>query len=329
MMNVKRIFSLLLLTAFFNLYQGQAKATDLEQTVSGSDVEDSLETSKVTGSSPYVIQNAEGEIDQQKIKVNAQPDFLFNENHEEVSLKENTKNKLEDVGYTVPGSFESQENYLEVDKKAMVTDFRKHSSGGTNITFIKNDFNYESANDVINKTISEGYKHVKGGALYIRSDQYFYRTDFLNTFWSLGGGVGFNSGRGVFVTGERSDTTFRLWEIPVDLGIGLEIPIYQWFKVSGAVGPSATALYQNRNDFQAGEKGRNKIQASYGQFANAQLKINLTGFNTEAAYNLFTESKITNLYMNFEARYQNYRNFQDDIKISGTSFGIGFTFEYL
>lgn len=88
-------------------------------------------------------------------------------------------------------------------------------------------------------------------------------------------------------------------------------------------------LYQNRNDFQQGEKGRNKTQISHGQFANAQFKINLSGFNSDTAYDLFTSSQITNLYLNIEARYQSYRNFQDEIKISGTSLGLGFTFEYL
>jgi hypothetical protein len=324
MMNSKGILSLLLLIVFFQ----QARATDLDQVVSGSDVEDSLATSKASGASPHIIQSYEDTIDNQKIKSNAQPDFIFN-GHPEVSVKDDPKAKFQDLGYTVPGSFETKENYIEIDKKAMAADFRKQSSGGINITFIKNDFNYESANDIINKTISEGYKHVKGGALYIRSDQYFYRKDFLNTFWSLGGGLGYNSGRGLFVTGERSDTTFKLWEIPVDLGLGLEVPVYHWFKVSAAAGPSVTALYQNRNDLLVGEKGRNKMQVSYGQFANAQFKINLSGFSSETAYTLFTESRITNLYMNLEARYQNYRNFQDEIKISGTSFGIGFTFEYL
>lgn len=329
MINVKKIFPLLLLALFCHFSHNQANATDLEQVVSGGDVEDSLESSKATGASPFVIQKSESEIDNLKIKANAQPDFIFNEKPQEISLKDDPKNKYKDFGYSVPGTLKINENYIETDKKAMAQDFRKHSSGGINITYIKNDFNYESGNDVINKTISEGYKHVKGGTLYVRSDQYFYRTDFLNTFWSVGGGLGYNSGRGLFITGERSDTTFRLWEIPVDLGIGLEIPIYHWFKISGAAGPSVTALYQNRNDLLSGEKGRNKTQVSYGQFANAQFKINLAGFSSQTAYELFTESKITNLYMNLEARYQNYRNFQDEIKISGTSFGIGFTFEYL
>ena len=325
MITANRKILFLLFIIFFN----QAYALDLEQVVSGSEVEDSLGTSKVEGSSPFVIQNAESNVDNQKIKPDAQPDFIFNENGQAVPLKENPKNKFQDLSYTTPGTFESRENYIETDKKAMAEEFRKNSSGGLNISFIKDDYTYTSTNDIINQTISTGSKSVKGGAIYIRSDQYFRRTDSLNPFWSLGGALGFNSGKGFFVTGDRSDTTFRLWEVPIDLGIGLEVPVYHWFKIAGCLGPSAMFLYQNRSDFQAGERGRNKGQYSYGQFANTQFKINLAGFSDDAAYDLFTESKITNLFMNLEVRYQSYRNFQDPIQISGTSFGIGFTFEYL
>lgn len=325
-MNFRNIFliSFIILTA-------NSFATDLEQVVSGAEVEDVLGTMRSTGSSPYIIEDSKDSIvEKEPVKEGVHPDFNFNNNLKEVSIKNDPRTKYEDVGYTSPGTFEKSENYLENDKTEMAKDFRKYSSGGINITFIKDDFSYESHNDIINRTISEGYKHVKGGTLHLRSDQYFYRTDFFNTFWSLGAGVGYNSGRGIFLTnGQRSDTTFKLWEVPVDLGIGLEIPLSQWFKVSGAVGPSVMALFQNRNDLERGEDGKNKMQISYGQFANAQLKVNLSGFNSERAYDLFTESRITNLFLNLEARYENYQNFQDDIKISGTSFGIGFTFEYL
>ncbi|MDO9183565.1 MAG: hypothetical protein Q7U04_14220 [Bacteriovorax sp.] len=325
MINVKSFLSFVLYCFVVN----QALAIDLEQVVSGGDVEDYYATKKVSGPSPYVIQSNDGEIATQKLEEKAVPDFMFNEHPEEVTLKKDPKRQFLDVGYTTPGSFETSENYLEIDKKAVVEDFRKHSSGAINIAFIKNDFNYDSTNDIINKTISEGYKHVKGGSLYFHNDQYFYRTNLLNSFWKLGTGVGYNSGRGIFVTGEQSDTTFKLWEIPLDLGVGLEIPISTYFKIAGTAGPSALVLYQNRNDFLAGEKGRNKIQVSYGQFANFQFKVNLSALSTEKAYDLYTDSKITNLYLNIEARYQNYQNFQDVIKISGTSLGIGFTFEYL
>lgn len=324
-MTFKYLLILVLIVPFLE----NSRAADLDQVVSGAEVEDVLGSMQTAGSSPYLIQQPEDGVESTKPDPKAQPDFLFGQNLKEVSVKDDPRKKYEDYGYTTPGTFEKNENYLELDKSEMASDFRNHSRAGISITFIKDDFSYESKNDIINKTIAEGYKHVKGGTLHLRSDQYFFRSMLLNTFWSVGAGVGYNSGRGVFVNGERSSTTFKLWEVPVDLSLGLEIPIYHWFKISGTAGPSVLGLFQNRNDFSQGEKGRNKSQVSYGQFANAQFKINLSGFSSETAYDLFTESKITNLYMNLEARYQNYANFQDEIKVSGTSFGIGFTFEYL
>ncbi len=328
MMNSKRN-GLLCLFLFISL--NYAQATDLSEVVSGADVEDSLGKMKSPKEEdPYIIQSSDsGAVEKQKIQKKSQPDFVFTTEPQDLSIKNEERKKLEDTGYTLPGSFDSSPNYIELDKKEMSSTFRKHSSGALNITYIKNNYSYESQNDIINRTISQGYKHVKGGALYVRSDQYFFRRDYINSFWSLGGGVGYNSGRGIFITGEQSDATFRLYEIPIDAGLGVEIPLYHWFKVSGTAGPSVTALYQNRSDFQQGEKGKNKIQVSYGQFVNAQFKFNLSGFSENLAYDLFTQSKITNLLLNLEVRYQNYQNFQDAIKISGTSFGIGFTFEYL
>lgn len=308
----------------------QTFAAEPDQIVSGGEVEDVLGKMKVTEKSPYIIEDEEtSEVEKYKVKKNAQADYLFNTDVKEVTVKDDPRLKFEEVGYTTPGTYEKSDTYLEHDKAAMAMDFRKQSSGGFNIAFVKDNYSYESTNDIINRTIGEGYKHVKGGAIHLRSDQYFFRTDFLNTFWLVGAGVGYNSGRGIFINGQRSNTTFKFWEVPVDFGLGLEVPIYHWFKLSAAGGPSALGLFQNRNDFQKGEKGRNKVQASYGQFANAQVKVNLSGFSSETAYDLFTSSKITNLFLNLEARYQSYQNFLDDIKISGTSFGIGFTFEYL
>ncbi len=328
MMNSRNGFLALVLTLVSLNF---AHATDLGQIPSGADVEDSLEKVKpVKETDPYIVESAKGdEVDNKPISKSSGPDYLFQTQQGEMQINHDAKKSLEDIGYTTPGTYENSDNFLTFDKKDMAKNFRKHSSGALNITYIKNDYSYESQNDIINRTIGEGYKHVKGGALYVRSDQYFFRRDYVNTYWSLGGGIGYNSGRGIFITGERSDTTFRLWEIPIDLGLGIEIPIYHWFKISGTAGPSATVLYQSRDDISAGEKGKNKMQWSYGQFANAQFKFNLTGMSDRLANQLFNESKLTNLCMNLEVRYENYSHFQDPIKVSGTSFGIGFTFEYL
>ena len=303
-------------------------ATDLDHPVSGdTEIDNSLENSDIKGESPYVVGGESGEsVETSKAKG---VDYIFNHGVKEVSDKITPKKKYEDFGYTVPGSFEKQESYIDLDKKAMAKDFRKVSSGAMNITFIKNDYEYQSSNDVINQTISSGYKSIKGGALYFRHDNYLVRTDFINGYWSLGAGVGYNSGKGIFISGERSDATFNLWEIPIDLGLGMEVPLYSWFKIAGTGGASALGLMQNRSDFQRGETGKRKYQVSPGYFVNGQMKINLSGFSEETAYDLFTSSQITNLYLNLEARHQSYTRFQDEIQISGTSFGVGFTFEYL
>lgn len=304
-------------------------ATDLDHPVSGdSEVENELESSKSLGNSPFLVEGEPSEnVDNSKPKGE---DVIFNHGVKEVSEgKITAKKKYEDFGYTSPGTFEGQENYIDLDKAKIAKDLRKGSTGGINLSFIKNDFSYESTNDVINRTIGSGYKSVKGGALYVRNDAFFMKTDYLNFHWSVGSGVSYSSGKGIFIDGTRSDATFNLWEVPLDLGLGLEIPVSSWFKMSGTAGASALAIMQNRSDFGRGEDGKRKYQFSPGYFAVAQFKVNLSGFNDDAAYELFTSSEITNVFMNVEVRHENYEKFQDEIKISGTSFGVGFTFEYL
>lgn len=304
-------------------------AADLDHTVSGdSEIENELENATTPGNSPYIVDGEPSEnVDNSKPKGD---DVIFNHGVKEVSAEKITaKKKYEDFGYTAPGTFDGQENYIDIDKEKMAKDFRKNSTGGINLSFVKNNYKYTSTNDIINRTIGEGYKSIKGGALYVRNDSFFLRTDYLHLHWSVGSGLSYSSGKGIFVDGTRSDATFNLWEVPLDAGLGAEIPLSSWFVIAGTAGPSAMVMMQNRSDFERGEDGKRKFQFSPGYFASAQFKVNLSGFNNEQAYELFTSSEITNLFMNLEIRHHNYANFKDEIKVSGTSFGIGFTFEYL
>ena len=228
MMKIKFTLSVLFVVCSFNVVH----ATDLSEVVSGADVEDSLGKMNSAEPSPYIVhENDIGEVEKLKAKPNTQPDFMFSTRNEEVTIKDDPRKKYKDFSYSPPGTIKPGDNYIELDKKAMAQDFRKQSSGAFNVTFIKNKYAYTSNNDVINETITTGHHSVKGGALYLRSDQYFFRSDYTNLFWSLGGGVGYNQGLGFFnnPAHERSDTTFKLWEIPIDAGLGLEIPIYHWF----------------------------------------------------------------------------------------------------
>lgn len=306
-----------------------ASALDLDHTVSGdTNVEDELGKSTEPGNSPYII-NGESDKSVENSKPNGS-DFYFNHGVKEVTENKSPKQQFEDSGYTPPGTFEGRENYLDIDKKALAKDFRKASTGSMNITFVKNNFNYQSEDDIIDRTISAGPKSIKGGYIFFRNDSFITKTDFLNLYWSLGAGLGYSAGRGIFkANGQRSDTVFKFWEVPIDLALGAEIPISTWFKLAATGGASAMTIAQNRDDYQAGEKGKRKFQFSPGYFADAQFKLNLTGFSNDMAYDLFTSSEITNLYMNLNIRHENYSSFQDNITISGTSFGLGFTFEYL
>ena len=308
-------------------------ASDIDHPVAGAEVEDLLGAMEKVEGSSYLVEGAsENHLEDEKFlssNKNTDQDFIFKSNLEEVSINSDPRREFKDFGYNVPGSVERQDSYGEIDKAKMAKGFRKVSEGAFNLSFIKNDFSYTSTNDVINRTIGNGPKGKSGGFLIVRNDSYIARSFLLNTYWSLGGGVGYSSGNGIFIDNSVSDAVFKFWQFPLDLGIGLEIPLYTWFKIAGTAGGSGLVLMQNRSDFESNEKGKRKYQFSPGYFASAQFKINLTGFGSDAAYDAFTSSQITNISMNVEARQVKYSGFSDAITLSGTSFGVGFTFEYL
>jgi hypothetical protein len=335
---VVNMMKMKIISIFLLLMTSSVFAEDIAHIISGADTPDLLAPKKdldedevEVRSSPFSYQKPKDDNYQGKVGENSSPNIVMGTNtSKDLTIQDLDRKKLKDSGYVAPGTLGNEENYLELNKEKFTKEFRHKSTSAFNISYFSDSFQYQSEGDIINHTISEGYKHVKAGMIHIASEQYVYKTDVLNLFWVTGAGVSYNSGRGIFVNNTKSETTITLWEVPVDLGLGVEIPIYHWFKVSGSAGPSGMILNQNRNDFLNGEKGKSKYQFSYGEYASAQFKINLSGLSDNLAYDLFTESQITTLSMNLEARYENYKNFQDkSLAISGTSLGLGFTFEFL
>jgi hypothetical protein len=315
----------------FLIFAWNACAEDLGHSVSGEAVEDVLVVkTKEERTGPFVDTKNVSDDYAGKVGNSSQEDFIVGASNKDLVVKDPEVKKLKSSGYVLPGTFDKEKNYLVLDKKQFAKDFGNQSTSALNLAFISDSFKYQSENDIINRTIGEGDQHVKSGMLQVRLDQYLFKTFALNSFWAVGTGVSYNSGKGTFVTGSKSDAKFALWEVPLDLGIGFEVPLYTWVKCAGVIGPSGMVLIQNRNDFQNGEKGKNKYQFGYGPFLSAQFKMNLSAFNENLAYDLFSSSQITRLSLNLEARYENYSHFQDSaIAISGTSFGVGFTFEFL
>lgn len=327
-MRCKNFASLLFVLTMLSFF---AKAEDLRQTVQGSEFEgDTLDSLEVGKDSPYLG--------------NGTPDLIkSNEDMEELESSANlsgakTPNLLEnhkigsefnDIGYTVPGTFEKNDSYIDLDKSSYADKFSKEGSSSISLSYIRDNFDYQSPNNIINRTIGTGYKHVQSGFLLIRNDKFFLKTSIFHFHWSAGTGLAYNYGRGIFVTGDQSETGFRLWEIPLDIGLGLNFNAGKYVKISATGGPSALFLIQNRDDLTAHEPGKNKLQTGLGYFASAQVKVNMYSFAGESAYELFTSNQITNCYLTLEARMHNYEKYLDEIKVSGTSFGAGLTFEFL
>ena len=160
-------------------------------------------------------------------------------------------------------------------------------------------------------------------------NSYFHR-GFFDLAYGYNLGVGFASGRGVFANSqEKSDARVDLWQAPFDLSATIEMNITRYIKIALSGGPSAMFLMQVRNDRDDGEKGKRRRQIGYGYFGSAKFKISLSEMFEDNAFALLRDSNVSRYYLNLEARTQNLDNFQDEIKITGNSFGLGFSFEFL
>lgn len=318
----------LYLIIFCILISKSIHAEDLGITILGSEVEDTLSTLDEQLDPSPAVGSTGDEIG--KIKVGEKSANIPGYNDDSISnVKINKIDELKAAGYSLPGSFANKENYTETDPGELVDQYRRDGTSAFNLTYIQDKYKYESPNNIIERTISKGFRHVQTGFLLVRSDNYFHKNAVFNLHWSLGGGLGLGYGKGIFINGDQSYAQFRLWEIPLDVGIGIEIPMTNWLKISGTVGPSGMVLIQNRGDLTEHETGKNKAQFGHGQFASAQFKFNLSKLTSLGSYELFTMSGITNLYLTLDARYHNYSHYLDAITISGTSIGAGFTFELL
>ena len=86
---------------------------------------------------------------------------------------------------------------------------------------------------------------------------------------------------------------------------------------------------QVRSDRGDGEKGKRRRQFGQGYFGAAKLKFALGPIFERNAYSLLRDSDVSRFFLNLEARYQNYDDFNDPVTIDGISYGLGFSFEFL
>jgi hypothetical protein len=299
--------------------------SDLGVSVLGDEVEDTLSKMETKDESPHLENSNEHIIENLKAEGPSPilPDIV------EETVPQIKNNRFKDSGFTLPGDFENQKNYMDLDKGNYADIVKDQGRSAINFIWINDLYNYNFPNNLYANMMNGGQGHFHSGLLLFRSDHFFYKSFLTNIHWSIGGGFAVNYAKGLFIDGTRSDAQFRLYEVPLDLGVGFEVPVSKWFKLSTTFGPSMLSIIQNRSDLTDHETGKNKAQFGFGGFLEAELKLNVFGFWKKDSFEMFTSSGITNFYLNLEGRYHSYQKFLDPIKVSGASWGLGVTFEFL
>lgn len=227
------------------------------------------------------------------------------------------------------GTIETQDGYLEYKKSDLVDEKNRKGESSFTFTILKDDFDYDDGRGSFER-IFEGPGDVTKGAYLILSRESYLLRSYVDLYWKGSLGVGLSYGQGQFVNGESADANFRLWKIPADVGLGLSVPIGNWFSLSASGGGSVMLLMQNRSDVNKRNEKRNRRQFSPGYFAEAKFKWNLAKVFEDMSFLMLREYDVSNIYLDLMVRQQEYNSFKEEnLSVSGQSMGIGFSFEFL
>lgn len=227
-----------------------------------------------------------------------------------------------------PFSGLSSDKYLTYTNEEILANIRDKSKSSLAFEFVQNNFDYVDSRGVYERTFDSD-SGAKGGSLHITRDRFLYK-GYVNLGYGGGIGVGYSTGKGIFAAdGTVSNTRFNLYSLPLDLRLLIEIPVGHFMKLSFAGGPSAMGLIQNRSDRDSGDKDKEKKQVGYGYAAEGKVKFNLSYMFTDTGFEYYTLHEVSFMSLDLVLRTQNYSGFGDDIEITGTSYGLGFTFEFL
>lgn len=220
--------------------------------------------------------------------------------------------------------FESMDNMERLNSQ------REKAKNALTFSVLLDNYNYGGPPGVYDQLFDSPNSNYINKFFFQGSYQLTFLKKFILLSSGLNAGVSYKTGKGTFNNGQVSNTTFILWAIPVDIPLTLQIPVSSILRVEASAGPSLMTLLQNRNDRSQGESGKDIYQLSPGYFAGGRLKLNWGNIWKSSALALFNSSDVTNLFLNFDARYEFYDKFSEkSVKVEGTSYGIGLSFEFL
>jgi hypothetical protein len=305
---------------------GCSSAENSNQFIGGQLPDEYVETTKSAPESVYFPSEKPGEF-QTIGKAEGQSSFLAGDGQGEMT-EPGLLSQVKGFGVEVVGSGESLAELSSNSDRALFNRVAWAGESAFSFSYFRNDFSYRDPSNIYEKTFRQSTGSIDGGSLLFSLDKYLWR-GFADLYWQTNLGFGFNSGKGYFVTGEESDTRMSLWTLPLDLGLGIGLPLGRFARLTASGGPSAMGLYQSRSDRNSGEEDKYRRQIGTGYYANAKLQLSLSNAFIGSFFEFFRTYRVTNAFLNFEARTQSYANFQDDIEIDGTSLGLGFSFDFI
>lgn len=309
----------------------ESAQTGFNQFMSGSEHEISKEKKpRKSQATPHVpLQDqAEGEYDRApkgKIKPSAHLTSPDSKTQEYSAI-----GKEDPVGASigVAGDGLQANHYLGMSGDQILKQVHRKGQKAYGFRYLTDQYEYVDPRSVFQRTFQDGKDSIQGGMLIISGERYFWRK-YVDLSLIAQVGVGYNKGVGIFIDGAVSQTNFQLWTLPLDVGVALSIPIGRWVALQGSAGPSALGLIQTRSDREKGSAEREKRQYSHGFFTQAVLRLNISRMIPSTGFSVFRDYDASNFYVDIIARNQSYRNFKDPLEISGTSLGLGFSFDFL
>lgn len=227
------------------------------------------------------------------------------------------------------------DTYITHSDFEMVRNYSNSGKEDFSFAYIKDTFTYsDDRGGIFKQTFeaSDSDSSVKGGLIYFSLNRYMWRSALLNFKLGTNFGLGFNQGKGRFIdVGDESRALISLWSLPVDFNLALDLNLTRFLKIQVAAGPSLMGLVQSRSDKEEKDKKKNITQFGTGYFYSGTLKISLYDiFPTTVGFRSLSLYDMSKLTLDFFMRGHNYSGFKtNDVKVSGTSIGAGFSFEFL
>lgn len=224
-------------------------------------------------------------------------------------------------------------SFKTVDNDSILSRVDGQWNSSFTFSYIQDTYDYKDRNNIFETVYRDGSQASSYGTFLLK----FKDRMFSAFYYGVNLGFGYSRGKGFFIpdgvslsTPKESNIEFKLYTVPVELALGFKTNLGSYLSFGANVAPGVMGLWQHRDDRDYQDDSKNIRQVGFGYSAEVSLGINISRISTQYGVDLLSHYKISNFSLDFFARNQSYSQFkQADLEITGMSFGVGLTFDYL